>query len=167
MNASSDIVISLSQRKWWIQFSINFFAVVLFSTMIWFVNNRPEPIAGKESSKILLLVCTAGLGLPSLFVILHLFLVKGKEPISVKNGMLTDRSRVFRSSKNIPVDSITKIRIIYRSRPFTGISREYRADFKRSNENDETSVYLSDYLISRQDLEKLVRKIADWTKIEL
>ena len=149
------------------QFSINIFAIALFSSMIWFIFNRPEEVEGKQSSQLLLVVCTAGLGLPSLFVLIHLFLVRGKEPISIKNSLLNDRSRVFRSSKNIPVEAISKIRIIYRSRPFTGISREYKADFKRPSENEESSVYLSDYLISRVDLELVVKKILDETKLEL
>ncbi len=154
LGPQKDLTIPIQRAKWTTQFIMHFLCVVFFGAVAWFMATRPvEP--GSIDNAALYAGCLIVITMPSLMVVLHLLMVSGKTGILIVGHKFSDRTRLFRRVRDIQVNCITSVKIVYRGRPFTGISREYRVEFNDQDTGKSGEFFLADYLVSREDMEKV------------
>ena len=162
-----ELHISVDRWKWRSQIAVNFLASLAFiaiAALVVIINSTHSTLT---TDKAMIAACAFVLGVPSLLIIIHLLGLRGKEAMCIENMTFSDNTRLFRKTTGIYLKDISAIDILYRARPFSGISREYKVEFKDHKTGETGTAYLADYLVSRTSLELFVEQLSEGAGIEL
>lgn len=158
--------IPLNLAKWRYQMVINLLGSSLFlgtGIALLYVYSLQNSI---PESKIIIASSAFVMGVPSAIIVGHLLLIRKGTAMTFSGGRFTDHTRIFRKTKNVPISDIEAIKIVYRSRPFSGISREYRIQYFDQQLRESNEVFIADYLVSRMQLVEVANELAKQAGIE-